>query len=419
MTTAARKKDAGAHPSRSEVAAPGPSRTGGVDDDTPDRPVVVLGLLHAGLAIARTLGRHGVEVHGMTLHESDFGITSKYVRSGHVFPQEPGPERTAQMLATLERIAAGRRLVLIPERDDSVGWVLDNWEAVTAIADVPLPPDPDTTLSLRRKERLIEVAARAGVPAPATVLADCEETIEGAGLRPPFLLKPAEGQDYALTFGEKVVVAESVADACEAWRRADEAGFDMLVQEYVPESHEKVYSLLAYLSVATGEPLAAVSGRKVRQGPLRFGTSAFFETDHQPRVVEKGLRLLAEAGYRGFAHVEMVYDGRDDAFKLIEVNTRPPVWIGIAINDDFDIAKVAYDDLCGRPPLICQLDRKRRSWVYLAKDVYVSAQMAKRRELRVGEVAGHYLRRHKTRAVFAADDLAPAWASLRYLRSRV
>jgi len=384
-----------------------------------DRPVVILGMLHAGLAIARGLGRRGIEVHGLALHENDFGLTSKYLRSRHVFPQEPGPERTRQMLSTLERLAADRRLILIPERDDSVGWVLDNWDAVTAIADVPLPPDPDVTRSLRRKERLIEVAERAGVPAPATVLADCEATIEGAGLRPPFLLKPAEGQGFALAFGEKAIVADSVEEACTAWRRADDAGFDMLVQELIPDSHEKVYSLLAYLSTASGEPLAAVVGRKVRQGPLRFGTSAFFETDYQPRVAEKGLRLLEKAGYRGFAHVEMVYDARDDAYKLIEVNTRPPVWVGIAIHDDFDIAKVAYDDLCGRPPLICHLDREHRSWVYLAKDIYVSAQMARRRELRPTEVLGHYLRRHKTRAVFALDDLRPALASLNYLRSRV
>jgi len=384
-----------------------------------DRPVVVFGMLHAGLAIARGLGRRGVEVHGVALHEGDFGITSKYVRSRHVFPQGPSPERDRQILATLERLAAGRRLILIPERDDNVGWVLEHWDELREIADLPLPADPDVTRSLRRKERLIEVAKRAGVPAPATVLADCEATIAGAGLRPPFLLKPAEGQGFALAFGEKAVVAESVEQACEAWRRADAAGFDMLVQELIPDSHERVYSLLTYISTQNGDPLAAVVGRKVRQGPLRFGTSAFFEVDYEPRVAETGLRLLGEAGYAGFAHVELVHDARDDTFKLLEVNTRPPVWVGIAVHDDFDIAKVAYDDLCGRPPDFCRLYRDERSWVYLAKDIYVSAQMARRHELRPREVMGHYLRRRKSRAVFALDDLRPALSSLHYLRSRV
>ena len=62
---------------------------------------------------------------------------------------------------------------------------------------------------------------------------------------------------------------------------------------------------------------------------------------------------------------------------------------------------------------------ERLTWIYLAKDVWVSAQMARRRELPAREFLRHYLRRKKVRAVFAADDPAPAVASLGYLRSRV
>ena len=59
------------------------------------------------------------------------------------------------------------------------------------------------------------------------------------------------------------------------------------------------------------------------------------------------------------------------------------------------------------------------TWIYLAKDVWVSAQMARRRELPAREFLRHYLNRKKVRATFAADDPAPAVASLGYLRSRV
>jgi D-aspartate ligase len=407
-----------AGPNGAQPETGGAGRAGVPSAGAVDRPVVMFGMLQAGLAIARSLGRTGVEVHGAALHETDFGLRSRYLRSRHVFP-ETLADRDGLVLKALRRIAGDRRLVLIPERDDNVGFILRHWDEVAEFADVPLPPDPEITRSLRRKERLVEVAERAGVSTPHTILADCEDTIRGAALRPPFLLKPAEGQGFALAFGEKAIVAASIDEACAAWRRAAGAGFDMLLQELIPDSYERVYSLLVYLSAASGAPLAAVTGRKVRQGPLRFGTSAFFETDYQPRVAELGLRLLEGAGYRGFAHVELIHDARDDDYKLVEVNTRPPVWVGIAIHDDFDIARVAYDDLRGRPPLVCRLDRTRRSWVYLAKDVYVSVQMARRRELRVGELAGHYLRRHKTAAVFARDDLRPMLASLNYLRSRV
>jgi len=75
--------------------------------------------------------------------------------------------------------------------------------------------------------------------------------------------------------------------------------------------------------------------------------------------------------------------------------------------------------ICGQPPPACRVFRDDVSWVYLAKDLYVSYQMMKRGELDVVELASHYLRRRKARAVFAADDLRPALASLAYLRSRI
>ena len=431
----------------------GRQRAGAASSPTSKRHVVVFGMLHAGLALARSFGRAGIPVSGLALHGNEFGLRSRYLRHRYVVAATSPTLRDRQVLDALRSLAAespGGRLVLFPERDENVAFVLAHWEAVHEIADVPLPADPDAVLRLRRKERLAQEAARAGVPAPATVLADCEATVAGAGLRPPFLVKPVEGQEFALHFGEKAVVADSVAEACAVWRRAHEAGFETLVQELIPDSHERVFSLLTYIG-RHGTPLACVVGRKVRQGPLRFGTSAFFEVNFDQRVLDQGLRLLTSAGYRGFAHVEFAHDGRDDTFKLLEVNTRPPVWVGIAITPRFDIARIAYDDLCGVSvvnqtpaasrsdnsssvrvavtetpaadsdalPAGCRVLRDELSWMYLAKDAWVSYQMARRGELRLGELVGHYLRRGKVPAIFAADDPLPALASLQYLRSRL
>ena len=374
------------------------------------RPAVVFGLLHAGLALARSLGRGGVPVHGVALDEREFGLRSRYLSSRTL-------ARSDEQVLELLR-AQPERPVLFPERDENVAFVLRNWEAVHELADVPLPDDPDVVLRLRRKERLPLEAAAAGVQAPGTVLASDEEAIRAAGLTPPLLVKPAEGQDFALAFGEKAVVAPDVEAALSAWRRAHERGFDTIVQELIPDSHDYVFSLLTYIG-REGEPLANVTGRKVRQGPLRFGTSAVFEARREPEVEEVGLRLLRHVGYKGFAHVELVRDPRDGALKLVEVNTRPPIWAGIAMTRHFDLARIAYDDLTGRAQSANGAPPEGVSWIYMAKDVWVSAQMARRRELRPRQFLSHYLRRHKVRAVFAADDPLPVFASVSYLRSRV
>jgi predicted ATP-grasp superfamily ATP-dependent carboligase len=144
-----------------------------------------------------------------------------------------------------------------------------------------------------------------------------------------------------------------------------------------------------------------------------------FETCYEQRVLDLGLRLLDTVGYRGFAHVEFAHDARDGEFKVLEVNTRLPVWAGIAMNHAFDVARTAYDDLSGLPTAARETFRGDLAWVYLAKDLWVSAQMARRRELKLRDFLASHLRTGKVRAVFAADDPLPGLASVGYLRSRL
>ena len=384
----------------------------------PRRPALVLGLLPAGLALVRSLGRADIPVYGAAFRGNEFGLRSRFLRDRYVASADDERTRDRQLLAFLHEIAGRQRAVLFPERDEHVDFVLRNREEIAEVADVPLPLDAETVGRLRRKDELPSTAERAGIAAPATVRADDEAAIRSADLEPPFLLKPVEGQEYALTFGRKAVVAENADDAVAVWREARDAGFEMIVQELVPDSHEQVFSLFTYIG-RQGVPLASVVGRKVRQGPLRFGTSAVFEVRFDPEVLELGQRLLASVGYTGFAHVEFARDPRDGVFKVLEVNTRTPVWGGIAMSRSFDISHVAYDDLCGVPATPLGTFRKEVAWIYLAKDLWVSAQMARRRELSPHEFLVHYVRPGKARAIFAVDDPLPALASVGYLRSRL
>ena len=378
-----------------------------------ERPAVVLGLLWAGLAVARSLGRAGVPVVGIAYEPTDFGV-----RSRHLWRRAVAAGSAEVVLRELREAGRRGRPILVPERDESVQLVLDRWDDVRELADLPLPDDAGVVHRLRRKDLLRAEAASADVPLPATIAPTSEDDVLTSTLRPPYLIKPVTGQDFAYRFGEKLWVADDAEAAAGAWRRAREHGFETVVQELIPGSQEKIYSLFTYIG-REGEPLASVVGRKLRQGPLRFGTSAVFVVDFDERVLELGLRLLQTAGYRGFAQVEMAHDARDDTFRLLEVNTRLPMWAGIAINRWFDLARIAYDDLCGLPAPAARVFRDEVAWLYLAKDAWVGLQMLKRRELGVGGLLRPYLRRKKVRSVLSADDPMPALASARYLLTRV
>jgi D-aspartate ligase len=381
-------------------------------------PVVVFGLLHAGLAVVRALGRAGAPVTGVAWRSNEFGLSSRYVGERVLLGDNGLRPPGAALVDTLRRVADGGRVVLFPERDENVELVLDRWDDVREVADVPLPDDPEVARRLRRKEILVLEAEKAGIPAPRTVLASDEGAIRASYLHPPFLVKPVEGQEFAAAFGEKAVVAQTVDDAVAAWLRARKRGFETIVQELVPDATDRIYSLFTYVGRA-GEPLGSVVGRKVRQSPIDFGTSAVFEVDYVPEVEEQGQRLLRSVGYTGFAHVEMAYDPRDGSFKLIEVNTRAPIWGGLVMTKAFDLAELAYRDLAGEKVSPRGTFKEDARWIFLAKDLWVSLRLARRRRLGVREFAAPYMRGHKVRASFAADDLRGAVASLGYLRARL
>jgi D-aspartate ligase len=377
------------------------------------RPAVVLGVRLAGLALARSLGRAGIPVAGVALDEHDYGLRSRYLTSRIAIRGQDQEEREQRLLAALREIAGAGRAVLVPERDSYLELVLRRWDEIQAVADVPLPPDPEVARRLARKDLLPREAAEAGVPAPATVVPETEDDVGRAPLRPPFLVKPVDSESYAVAFGRKAVLAGDHAEARAAWRSAQAAGFATVLQEYIPDSHARVFSLATYIG-QSGEPLGSVVGRKVRQTPPRFGSSTVFEVRFEPRVLELGLQLLQAVEYRGFAHIEFAYDARDDAYKLLEVNARLPIWGGIVLTPRFDLGRVAYDDLCDRPTAPLGVLREEATWVYGPKDAALAVQLALRGELGLRDFVRPYRRRTKVRAVASADDWRPALALARW-----
>jgi predicted ATP-grasp superfamily ATP-dependent carboligase len=281
---------------------------------------------------------------------------------------------------------------------------------------VPLPDDPAATTALRDKHTLPALAAEAGLAAPRSVELSSPEALENGHLDFPFLLKPLDSERYAAVFREKVALVGDVEEAKAAWQRAAEAGFTLFAQELVPGSTDRILSLFTYIA-GDGRPLGTVVGRKVRQGPPGFGSSTVFTVEPDREVLEAGLRLLAAVGYRGFAHVELVRDPRDRMLKLLEVNTRLPVWAGLALSRYYDLGPLAYADLCGRQVEPLPPFTERVSWTYLAKDVVTAARLFRHRQLGPRSFARPYLEPHVP-AVRAAHDLAPTGALLRWGASR-
>src|SRR2546421_12471801 len=108
-----------------------------------NRPAVVFGLLHAGLALARSLGRAGIPVEGIGLARHEFGLRSRYLRRRVVAEDDDA------VLRALEVAAADRRPVLFPARDENVEFLLRRCDDVRALSDAPPADDPDVVHRVR------------------------------------------------------------------------------------------------------------------------------------------------------------------------------------------------------------------------------------------------------------------------------
>jgi D-aspartate ligase len=372
---------------------------------------MVFGLQTGGLALARSLGRSGVEVSGLALDPSDFGLRSRYLAE-HRLVEAEGEGTDVAVLEHLRQVAAHGPFVLFPERDAHVDLLLRHWDDVRELARVPLPDDPGPTIALRDKGTLPRLAAEAGLDAPMSIKLSSADDLDNGHLVFPFLLKPLDSERYAAVFREKVALVGNVEEAKAAWDKAAAAGFALIAQELVPGSTDHIQSLFTYIDRG-GRPLGTVVGRKVRQGPPFFGSSTVFTVEPDREVLESGLRLLSSVGYRGFAHVELVRDPRDRRLKLLEVNTRLPVWAGLALSTYYDLGPLAFADLYGErveplPPF-----EEHVSWTYLAKDVVTAARLLRHGKLGPRSFARPYLEPHVP-AVRAARDLGPTWALLQW-----
>jgi predicted ATP-grasp superfamily ATP-dependent carboligase len=85
----------------------------------------------------------------------------------------------------------------------------------------------------------------------------------------------------------------------------------------------------------------------------------------------------------------------------------------------FDMAGIAYDDLCGRPPGAMRVFRERVSWAFLAKDAHSSFRMWREGDMTLRRFLGPYRAPRRVPAVWDARDPAPVLGLAKYLSRKL
>jgi D-aspartate ligase len=309
-------------------------------------PAIILGGGIIAIPAARSLARLGVRV--IALGTSTDPAARSFACSEFVVLGEGRGVQDRWLEWLTERPVPGA--VLVPCSDDALELTSFHRGELIQLGYRPIEADPEVTLAMLDKQQTYELARKAGVPTPRTVLAQPGDDVSVAdGFSYPCGLKPRHSHLYRqrLDTEHKALFAADRQALAAHLARAAELGLDMLVTEIIPGPEDSYHSFYGYLD-EHGESLIHVTKRKLRQYPPLFGLATYHMMTREPEVIELGLRFCQGVGLRGIGVVEFKRDARDGTLKLIECNARLTMGTELIHHSGVDLARIAYERALGQ-----------------------------------------------------------------------
>src|SRR2546428_7246240 len=313
----------------SRPAAPAPA---------PQQPRALVFNCHiTGLAVARSLAAHGIEVIALDPDPRGLGQASRAVKERHTCPNPLEDEKglVQYLLDNAERFGEGA--VLFPTNDEWVMAVARYRSQLESCYRIPFS-ELGVIDAVLDKRRLYADAHHLGIPIPKTyTLNDPKATAKD--IRYPAIVKPAEQRRFYDRFGVKVFRAENATELVRFAREA--ADLACVAQEIVDVPAGGFYSYCSYVA-PDGEVRGAFVGRKLEQYPEGFGTGCLVIGEQVPTIHERGSAILKAFGYHGISEVEFIWDPARKEHLLLDVNPRVWKWVGLPIASGVDLPWLAY-----------------------------------------------------------------------------
>lgn len=355
-----------------------------------------------GLSNVRSLGEKGIPVYVMDVCHC-LAQHSKYCKKYFRCPAFNTPE----FIDFLIEIGKKEKLdgwVLIPSNDHIVENLSNNKERLQPYFKT-IAPEPATINNIVNKKNLLKVAEACGTPIPATCYPESKDQIDN--LRFPVLIKGNMGLSFYKATHAKAIQIDTpnevkpILDNVLSKVSCD----NVMIQELLPFDHEhKVVSFTCFAE--NGEIKSYWMGDKLREHPIKYGTATYSRSISIPQVLENAIPLVKSLNYTGVCEIEFMRDLRDGIYKLIEINPRTWLWVGLAKACGVDYAYLIYSYLNNQTieyPQIYKIDIKWINWV--TDSVYGIK----------GIVKGHFtiveylksLKGEKVRAIWSNSDIMP------------
>lgn len=355
-----------------------------------------------GLSNVRSLGELGVPVFVVDQNKC-LAQHSKYCTSFFICPPFKSDEFTV-FLIDLAKKESIQGWLLLASNDHIVEQLSKNREELSLYYKI-LVPNPYDLERIIDKRLLMQVARNCGVPIPKTF--GVNDISESCSSRFPLLVKGSQGLSFYKKTHKKAI---QVNDQEELTATLDKLKLvlspsDYMVQELIESREEdRVISFTCFSE--EGVIKAFWMGRKIREHPVQYGTATLAESIFEESIIPVATRLVQHLSYTGICEIEFLRDKRDNQYKLIEINPRTWLWVGLAKECGVDFAKIAYRYVNDLPQIYPTNYIIGKKWINRLTDLVFSINALLDKRISLKEYLSS-LRGDKTYAIWSKQDPFP------------
>lgn len=200
-------------------------------------------------------------------------------------------------------------------------------------------PAKEQLYQIINKANLMQIASSCGTHIPKTCdLSTIEQTKD---FTYPLLIKGRKGLSFYKATHQKAIQVNNEFELLSKSKEISMLTSDVMIQELVPfDKQNRVVSFTCF--AINGEIKTYWMGQKLREHPIKYGTATMSQSVLLPEVLEEAKPLIKALNYTGVCEIEFMRDIRDGYYKLIEINPRTWLWVGLAKACGIDYAKMMY-----------------------------------------------------------------------------
>ena len=339
---------------------------------------IVMNMFYTGLGIARSLGKRGIPVIGLSAQRGIYGNFTRYAKIVSSPDSRRNPEQLADFLLTFGR-QLDQPAIIFPTRDDDLLFLDRFREELSPNFKLAIPEHMVLHACLNKWETY-QWTQRMDVPGPSTWFIESPENLRRIldSVKYPCVLKPVsahqwrQGDNWSIVGARKAIGISSPQELLAEYAHIARAGKSALVQEMIPGPDNALVIVACYLD-SQSRWVAGFNTQKVVQVPEGFGTGCIVQAADYPELTAPTARLLGAMRFTGTAEVEYKWDSASGTYKLIEIN--PRFWDQHRLSDGcgIDLPYLAYAEHAGLPLPVLQPRTSTVKWI--AEDTFITTAL--------------------------------------------